>query len=540
MTTMTRESPGYASFVLHTHLPYCRLAGRWPHGEEWIHEALLECYLPLLSSLRRLASEGAGSLGVTINMTPILTEQLADPLIIEHFREYALDRLVRAERDIVRFKRASEQHGIAAFYRDRFKAAGDLFEELSGDFAGALRALEDSGHIEIATSAATHAYLPLLKEPEAVEFQVRIGIESHVRHFGRRPRSFWLPECAYYPGIENVLERHGVRVFFVENHLVDQGVVKAGSAFDAVNGQQPTFPSTSPGDSVCHGSTFQAYRVADSNVAAIARNSRTGKQVWSADEGYPGHAAYREFHRKDAESGLRYWRVTGPEAGQGEKEFYEPSVASSVIARQAEHFTGIIRDELRTAAGRGFARPIVLSAYDTELFGHWWMEGAQWMEAVLRDLRNDSVANLITAADYVELAAPADRITMPAGSWGNGGDDRTWRNEQTAWTWPEIWARQSRATKLHLDDSDRARQVARELLLLQASDWQFLMTTGQAAEYATQRFRSHCDRFDRLAEAIETGTSTNELTDEYARLDNPFPWLEPTAYAGPTASEPRL
>ena len=185
---------GTATFVLHTHLPYCRLAGNWPHGEEWIHEALLECYLPLIAAFRRLSSEVAGSIGVTINMTPILTEQLADPLVLDHFRTYLDDRLGRAEADVERFRSAGGLRAeTARFHRDRFAAMHDLFEHgLHGDFVGALGELEAGGHLEIATSAATHGYLPLLGDDAAVEFQVAAGVQSHLRHFGRAPRSFWL------------------------------------------------------------------------------------------------------------------------------------------------------------------------------------------------------------------------------------------------------------------------------------------------------------------------------------------------------------
>lgn len=517
MTAGAAERPGYATFVLHTHLPYCRLAGRWPHGEEWIHEAMLECYLPLLASLRRMASEGDTTLGVTINMTPILSEQLVDPLVVEHFREFSLDRAARAERDIKRFRTDPVRRQLAIFHYDRYNATRDLFEQIDGDFVGALRAIEDSGHIEIATSAATHAYLPLLKDSRAVEFQVRTGIESHVRHFGRRPRSFWLPECAYEPGIEEVLDRHGVRVFFVETHLVENAVI------------------ASKGSHGRPGSTFEAYRVANSNVTALARNNRTGKQVWSAEDGYPGDGAYREFHKKEDESGLRYWRITGPQTGLGDKALYEPVVAQAAVAKHARHFVEIVRSELATAISNEMISPLLLSAYDTELFGHWWMEGVPWLEAVIRELRGDDTVELTTASDYVATNPPAKGIVMAIGSWGNGGDDRTWQNEQTAWTWDEIALRQTRAAALLREDSAATRQLARELLLLQASDWQFLITTGQAAEYAAERFRSHCERFDRLAAAIEAGSGGEDLADGIEWLDNPFPFIDVLSYMGSAA-----
>ena len=203
---------GTATFVLHSHLPYCRLAGRWPHGEEWLHEAMLECYLPLIRAFRRLASESRTPLGVTINMTPILAEQIRDPLMVEHFREYLADHITRASRDTERFASDGLRGTTAAFHRDRYTALQAFYEDdLRADPLGALAALEASGHIEIATSAATHGYLPLLDDEDAVRFQVQTGVESHIRNFGRQPRSFWLPECAYKPGLEHFLEDAGIR-----------------------------------------------------------------------------------------------------------------------------------------------------------------------------------------------------------------------------------------------------------------------------------------------------------------------------------------
>ncbi len=524
---------GTATFVLHSHLPYCRLAGSWPHGEEWIHEALLECYLPLIGAFRRLSKEVPGSLGVTINMTPILTEQLADPLVLGHFRSYLAERLTRAETDVARFEAAGGLRArTAMFHRDQFAAMHDLFEhELQGDVVGALGALEAGGRLEIATSAATHGYLPLLDADSAVEFQVATGIQSHRQHFGRSPRSFWLPECAYKPGLERVLERHGIRVFFVETHLVTAGATmrKTVGGMRGIYPAEAQLAASEGADS--RGTTFRPYLVGDSSVSVIARNQRSGKQVWSAADGYPGDGAYREFHKKDDLSGLHYWRVTGEGADLGEKAEYDPAAAMQAVQGHARHFVGVVHEELKAYREAGGKNGLLLSAYDTELFGHWWMEGVDWLETTLRSLAADPLVELSTAGAFVAANPPGERISLPEGSWGSGGDHRTWSNEATAWTWPEVRSRQERAARLLGENSRATRQLARELLLLQASDWQFLMTTGQASEYATMRFRSHCERFDRLANAIEQDSPELErLLGEFEELDNPFPAIDPQAY----------
>ena len=543
--------PGNATIVLHTHLPYCRLAGLWPHGEEWLHEAMLECYLPLIRAFTRLSKDVPGELGVTINMTPILAEQIADPLMRDHFRIYLADKIERAKADLLRFGDAPGLLGkTAQFHLDRFRAVRDFYEDqIAANPLAALAALEESGHIEIASSAATHGYLPLLRDEAAVRFQVQTGVESHVRNFGRKPRSFWLPECAYKPGLEQFLEEAGIRVFFVETHLVTGGAAR-GKTLGGMVGPYPELPRPNAARPVRPirvephlGTTFRPYYVGRSRVSVLARNERSGLQVWSAANGYPGDAAYREFHRKDDVSGLHYWRVSGPRVELGEKSEYDPEVASVRAGQQAQHFREVVKSELFAYEKGTFDSGVhdqgsVIASYDTELFGHWWMEGVEWLENVIRNLAEDEAVKLISAARLVEEQAPTESIVLPEGSWGAGGDHRTWLNEETAWTWPAIYERQARAARLLVVSNEATRQLARELLILQASDWQFLMTTGQAREYAIERFNSHAGRFDALADAIETNDPRLQaLLKDYEWLDNPFPEIDPAGYraAAPAA-----
>lgn len=536
--------PGNATIVLHTHLPYCRLAGLWPHGEEWLHEAMLECYLPLIAAFTRLSKEVSGELGVTINMTPILAEQIADPLMRDHFRIYLADKIERAKADVSRFGDSPGLLGTtASFHLDRFERVRSFYEdEIAADPLTALAALEDSGHIEIATCAATHGYLPLLQDEAAVRFQVETGVASHVRNFGRKPRSFWLPECAYKPGLERFLEDAGIKVFFVETHLVTGGAARG----KALGGMVGPYPALAPQDAARPvrlephlGTTFRPYYVGSSEVSVLARNERSGLQVWSAANGYPGDAAYREFHRKDAISGLHYWRVTGERVELGDKAEYDPDVASLRAVQQAQHFREVVKSELFAYENGTFESGVhdqgsVVASYDTELFGHWWMEGVEWLENVIRNLAADDDVNLISAGKLVQEQPPTESIVLPEGSWGAGGDHRTWLNEDTAWTWPAIYERQARAIKLLAEPNPSTQQLARELLLLQSSDWQFLMTTGQARDYAIERFNSHAERFDALANAIESNDPRlGPLLKDFEWLDNPFPQLDPLGYHGP-------
>lgn len=527
---MTGAATGAFSFVLHTHLPYARLSGRWPHGEEWIHEAATDTYLPLLATLHDLAAEGV-RFRLTIGITPVLAEQLADGDVIANLDAYLEDLRGRAASDVGRFERDGEAPlgALAAFYRDRFDRLLDMFRARFGrDLVGAFRDLLDRGFIEIAGSAATHGYLPLLTRDSSVYAQVRTGLRSHARHFGRTPAAFWLPECAYRPavtqdgvhrpGIEEFLEAQGVRLFFVESSTI----ARAG------------------------GSTFEPYRVGGSRVAVLGRNETTGKQVWSAGHGYPGDFAYREFHKKEGESGLRYWRVTGDAVDLGAKHLYDPAAAAARTEEHARHFAALAREELSAYRAQSGRAGIIVAAYDTELFGHWWFEGSSWLGQTLRLLAADESIELTCAAQHVGANPPEAALPLPESSWGSGGTHATWQNGDTAWMWDVIDGAQRRMETISAGyregapDADARRQAARELLLLESSDWPFLASTGQARDYAEMRFREHAARFEGLAAQIEGGTIAADAVGRLWEQDKLFPDIDPGDFRKRQGASPAI
>src|SRR5207302_1654563 len=168
------------------------------------------------------------------------------------------------------------------------------------------------------------------------------------------------------------------------------------------------------------------------------RNSRTGLQVWSASHGYPGDADYREFHKRDGISGLQYWRVTGPDTDLGEKGAWNPEQASQRVSEHADHFSGIVESELAEYHGRSGKRGILVAAYDTELFGHWWFEGVDWIAGVLERLSRRPTVETCTAGGYVTLHPPEEVLALPESSWGQAGNHFTWLNTDTEWMWPII------------------------------------------------------------------------------------------------------
>ncbi len=515
------------ALVLHSHLPYVRGAGRWPHGEEWIHEAILGTYLPLLVTLHDLRDEGV-RYRLTIGLTPTLLEQLADRDINARFLEYTNDQIHRAEIDAWDLASPdAERAALAEFYRASYARLKDAYlVRFSGDIVGAFADLARTGEIEILTSAATHGYLPLLDD-RSVAAQLALGRAATRRLTGREPAGIWLPECAYRPGLERTLEAHGLSHFFTDAELLrGRDVTRSPRRFGAPgpirSGGGIATEEPLPADTLAPAAAtaglgggadvLRPYLVADSVVAAIARHPEVSGQVWSAASGYPGDGAYREFHRKDDRSGLRYWSVTAITTPLGAKASYRVAEAATRVRAHAAHFADRVRrtlDAHRAASGR---TGLLTTTFDSELFGHWWYEGVDWLGLVLRDLGPLTT----TAAEWLVAEPPHERVALTEGSWGKGTDHSTWRNPETEWMWDEIRAVATAVATLATDtrtDGIRARaadQAVRELLLLESSDWPFLVTTGQAADYGAERFRAHARRARRMVELAREGTVADE------------------------------
>lgn len=541
---------GSFSFVFHSHIPYARQAGRWPHGEEWLHEAAAETYIPLLNALNDLLARGVQP-RLTLSLTPILVEQLADADIQRNFVDYLGQKIEAAEADVPRFQEAGQPHlhYLAGFYRDWYRGILRSFQErYAGNLIPAFRTLQDAGALDILTCAATHAYLPLLSRDESIHLQLRTAVESYKRHFGRPPRGIWLPECAYRPayfteqnlerpGLETLLAAHGISYFFAETHMIEGGLpvgVAAGEVigpYGAVRRRYvvPFSESRPPQPTT----TFQPYYVTEPQVAVLGRENRAGLQVWSAQWGYPGEYDYREFHKKDGRSGLQYWRVTGAQVDLGSKDEYHPDWAHFKAGQHADHFARLVSGLLQEYQAKSGRHGILCAMYDTELFGHWWFEGVEWIAGVLERLAQSEQVELATVGGFLEAHPPDTAIHLPEGSWGAGGTHFVWDNADNSWMWPIVHAaeqRMSEAVGRWPDASGPARQAldqaARELVLLQASDWPFLITTGQAKEYAISRFQQHVERFEALLSGVEHGAPDGGLAQDLWERDKVFPEID--------------
>lgn len=514
----------FFSLVLHSHIPYVQTHGRWPHGMDWLYEAAAESYLPLLDVFDRLAAEGMPA-RANVSFTPVLMEQLKDADFAAGFEDYLGMKIDIAVHDGKHFGATGNTalRPLAGFWESWYRRLLAAFRDrCRGDILAGFRSLQDRGQIEILTSGATHGYFPLLSRDESVRQQVRQGQHTYRTHFGRGPRSFWVPECAYRPGyawknpldggepyarlgVDEILGQEGLGCFFVDSHLLKGGEAK-GVYIDRFPGLKLLWEkfrdAYEPADEVAND-PYRAYRAYPSGVPFFARDDVSGSQVWSRSMGYPGDGAYLEFHKKHFPGGMRYWRITSSDADLGLKQPYDPAAVGGRIAAHAAHFVSVLEASL---AGRD--QGTITALYDTELFGHWWFEGPEWLYHVAKNLARSSIEPM-TAAGVLERTPPQSALSLAEGSWGQGGFHWIWLNDDTAWIWRKIYRIEEAAAGLapRLDRLDRRllRQFFREKYLLESSDWPFLISTWSARDYAENRAAEHFERALTLAGWLEEG-----------------------------------
>jgi len=543
---VSTKPSGYVSLTLHAHLPYVVNHGTWPHGMEWLHEAAAETYLPLLRVFRNLERDGI-ALHCNLNLSPILLEQLAHPVFQAEFPHYLERKIMAAGEDEAFFNTTGEPHfaETARFWHSFFSEALNDFEALERNIIRGFRELNDKGLIELITCGATHGYMPLLGTDESLRAQVRLAVDTHERHLGKRPRGIWVPECGYRPagkwkfpvpvaaalpeafermGVEQALTESGLEFFFVDTHLIEDSA-RVASPYDRAPRAQ-SVQVTQPG----YRKLYQPYYVGvpdsgENCVSVFPRDPRTGLQVWSGENGYPGDAAYLDFHKKRWPGGHRYWRVTGERVEMGDKQPYDPQAAAERVHSHASHFVHLIWEALESSMG-GAVPPVLCAPFDAELFGHWWFEGPQWIEAVARILHNYPVGiELISGSEYLDRYPRGGFIAMHEGSWGAEGTNHVWMNPETSWTYTKLYPAELYLREVCTADKWResetakrvAQQMCRELLLLESSDWQFLITTGAARDYAELRFTTHYEQFNDLKQIWETIEANATLTEQQQR-----------------------
>ena len=526
---------GYHAIVLHAHLPFVRHPEhRYFLEENWLYEAITATYLPLLEVWQGLRRDGV-PFKVTMSMSPPLVSMLRDPVLKMRYAAY-LDRLVQLGAD----ERRRTEHGDPAFHRlahwysERFARLKAIYDGISGDIVGAYKKLQDEGSVEIITVGATHGYLPVIKQPEARRAQIQVAVASYQNHFGRLPRGIWLPECGYIEGADQLLAASQLRYFFTDTH----GVLNA----------RPRPPLG------LHAPIFTP-----SGVAAFARDLESSKQVWSAHEGYPGDANYRDFYRDigfdlpladigayihpdgiRVHTGFKYYKVTGGGVDLANKQPYDPDAARERAESHAANFMFNREKQVEYLAGQMDRKPLIVSPYDAELFGHWWFEGPMFLDFLARKIAASSrTVELCTAADYL-AEYPVNAVCEPSpSSWGDGGYSAVWVDGSNDWIYRHVHRAEARMHEMAAQHKDGAEgtmrralnQAARELLLAQSSDWAFIMKTATAVRYAVDRVKAHLARFRRLDREISSGWIDEAWLAHVESRDNIFPEIDYRTYA---------
>jgi 1,4-alpha-glucan branching enzyme len=466
------ETAGDLAIVLHSHMPYVEGFGTYPFGEEWLFDAVIRSYLPVLEVARDL----------TLTVTPVLADQLEDEGARRRLREFLVEwRIGAAEADLDEVP--PECRPACEAELARYRRALELLDAAGGDPLAPFQRAEEEGRVTLASSSATHAVLPLLATRPGLDLQLDAGIRSHRRRFGWEG-GFWLPECAYSPGLEWRLAEHGVGWF-----CVDQSADEA-----PLEALVPVRTEAGP--------------------VALPIDWEAISWLWSLD-GYPSDPAHAQFDGKSLR-GIRLWKVGGGA--------YDPAAAAAAARRQAGEFLTAIAARLRAFSAAGGRRGLVVFAIDTELLGHWWSEGPIWLAAVLEGAAAAGV-RLLTAPAAIAEHEPVQR-PLRASTWGEDKDFSTWDSPPVAdlaWGARRLELRLLRALSEGLR-GDAAARAARELLALQASDWAFLDQRGQAGDYAYRRATDHARE---MLEAINSDLDTDPRMRSLAPDLSIAPLLEP-------------
>ncbi len=525
---------GYFCLVLHAHLPFVRHP-EYPSffEESWLFEAITDTYVPLLRMLDGLAADKVPA-RLTVSLSPPLIAMLDDPLLRDRYGRHLRKLCQLGDKEIIRLHGSPQLTEVARMYRRLLHETEEWYTDIyRRDLVQAFRRLQAEGVIEIATAAATHGYLPILKtQPSAVRAQLQVAAQVYERAFGRPVPGFWLPECGYYPDLEGEVAAAGGRYVFLETH----GILNASSR--------------SP-----YG--YLAPLACPNGVAAFARDPASSRQVWSAEAGYPGDPWYRDFYRDigyDADlgyiapyildgqtrtfTGFKYCRITGP---TDQKEPYEPEKAAEKADIHATDFLNRQIEAVERFAAAMDRPPLIVALYDAELFGHWWFEGPRFLHLFIRKLAYDqTTVSMITPSDYLGLHPDIPQGTPCASSWGDQGYSSFWINPGNDWIYRHLHdagGRMHRLAKRFRDCPRRSlveralNQAARALLLAQSSDWPFIMKTGTTVDYAYGRIRDHLSRFHALCDAVDADDIDVRQLAALEAMDNIFPEIDFRVYA---------
>jgi 1,4-alpha-glucan branching enzyme len=500
---------GYWMPILHSHLPFVKHPEYDYFLEEhWLYEAMTETYIPLLMKMKKLELEET-DFRLTISVTPPLAEMLTDKYLMSQYMKYLNKLIELSQKEINRLKNDGQLQSLALFYNKRFEEIKSFFTDfLDYNVLEGYKYFSDLGKLEIITCGATHGFLPLLRvNPKAVEVQIAVAVETHLKHFDRTPDGIWLPECAYYEDLDEILKEYGIKYFFTETHGLTKGK------------PTPQYMVYAPVHTL-------------NGLAVFARDPESSNQVWSSKSGYPGNVVYRDFYRDigydlDLDyikpyidpggnrvfTGLKYYKITGETE---HKELYDPVAAFNKTKYHGKDFFNLRTQQIEELVGFMDRAPLIVSPYDAELFGHWWFEGPDFIYNVYNEFNKQDLIKPVTPGEYLSMYPQNQTICPTPSSWGEKGYYNVWLNTSNDWIYRHLHFMADKVQDLadkyfHIvDDGSKSyglkeralNQLVRELLLAQSSDWAFLISRETAIEYSTKRTKEHISNFNALLKSI--------------------------------------
>lgn len=517
------------AFVFNAHLPFVRHI-EYPRflEEDWLFEAMNESYLPLLRMMNRLMNEGI-KFQLTFSLSPTLCAMLTDKMLQERFVGYLELHIELGEKEQERLCQEDNENALRTLeiYRRNLEQNLEDFENLyKRNILEGFKQLSELGYLELITTAATHCYLPAYQSnPVAVNAQIETGVMSHAYNFAAQPNGFWLPECGYYPGLEGLLKKSGINWM----HLAAQAVVLANPFVKRAN---------------------YAPIQCENGVYGFARDYYLTSLVWSSTNGYPCDSDYREFyrdigydldldyirpyiHEPDVRvfTGFKYHAITGK---TDQKKVYDPSKASAKVRLHAKNFLFNVRHKGVALSDILDVDPLYTLSFDCELFGHWWFEGVEWLENVIREC---SIANdmaLITPSNYLEQGIDAEIMEPSFSSWGEGGFSSFWIDNSTnAWIYRHTFEAVRNMEELACRFPDQSslkqrflNQAARETLLLMASDWPFMIHNHTSRSFAEATLSSHIKNLNLVYNNMCKNAVNTEWLVKAEKRNNVFRYID--------------
>ena len=506
---------------LHTHMPYVINHDKWPHGSVWLSEVVLESYLPILGIIENLRREGIRP-SLSFDFSPVLLEQLSHSNASRIFAEYAEKQIEQSEKDLRKFSKIPDavyNIPMGEYWKSFYEQGLQTLHEMNdGSIIERFRIAEQDGLIEFMTCGLTHAYLPLLDLEQSTRMQIASSVMMHELYFAHKPQTLFLPECGYAPTLKGKNSDYYLEDIILEQSinmiLLDQQ--HSMKYLESEHHALRKLPeSLRPLSQVRLQKTFN-----NQSLKVLIRHKSASDKVWSEKTGYPSHSAYLDFHKREYDSTLRYWKVTNlPEYPQ-EKYPYVMADAKKQAYLDAKEYVEYLEKLALAYLEQVNETGVICLAFDTELFGHWWFEGPEFLTNFIREMDKSDILSLKLPSEILWNDS-MNTVQCSAGSWGMNGTDETWKNESTMWLLDIMHDAEQRfeerVNSIDINDQLQKRimdQALRELLLMQASDWPFLITKNQASDYAKERFIQHQECFASLITFFDVIYSGKQLTND--------------------------